>query len=42
MKPRHFWWLVMDAQEKMKGPTMSEAEKDELLDMLERAQKGEF
>lgn len=41
MKPRHFWWLV-ETLEKRSGPDMSDEDKGELLDLLERAERGEI
>lgn len=40
MAPRHFWWLMETLQ--TKGPNLSNGEKTELMELLERAERGDF
>lgn len=41
MKPRHFWWLVETLQ--MRGAaTMTDDVKDELMTLIDRAERGEI
>jgi len=42
MKPRHFWWLVQTLEKQKTGPSLTREEVDELRDMVERAERGEF
>ncbi len=41
MKPRHFWWLVETLQTRG-GPVMTDEVKDDLMDLIERAERGEI
>jgi hypothetical protein len=40
MAPRHFWWLMETL--KSKGPNLSGGEKAELMELLERAERGDL
>jgi hypothetical protein len=43
MVPRHFWYLVETLQPpKGAGPRFSEAERDELIALLNAAERGEI
>ena len=42
MKPRHFWWLVETLEKRSGGPSIDDQTREALLDVIERAERGEI
>mgnify|MGYP006159614287 CR=1 FL=1 len=42
MKPRHFWWLAATMKPQKSGPSLSREDKEQLAELLAKAERGSF